>query len=70
MTPKRSSAWRLWCYALGQKIGKTNKEADTVAIIRTFILVSYVVTNGFIISGVVRHWNTREIRSEYASRCL
>ena len=70
MTPKRSSAWRLWCYALGQKIGKTNKEADTVAIIRTFILVSYVVTNGFIISGVVRHWSTPEIRSEYASRCL
>ena len=70
MTPKRSSAWRLWCYALGQKIGKTNKEADTVAIIRTFILVSYVVTNGFIISGVVRHWNTPEIRTEYASGCL
>lgn len=57
MTRKRSSAWRLWCYALGQKIGKTDKEADTVAIIRTVILASYFITNVAIVSNAVRHWN-------------
>jgi len=58
MTPrKNTSAWRLWCYALGQKTGKTNKEADTVAVIRTVILASYFITNVAIVSNAVRHWN-------------
>ena len=46
--------WRIWCYALGQKQGKTNKEADGVAIVRSFILLLYMITNGFIIYGVAR----------------
>ena len=49
--------WRLWAKALGQKASKSNKEADRVAIIRTFIFISYFVTNLFIIAGVLRHWN-------------
>ena len=28
-----------------------------VAGIRTIIFVSYMVTNAFIVSGVLRHWN-------------
>lgn len=48
--------WRLWAKALGQKEGKDDREANTVAIIRTVILFSYLVTNLFIISGVIRHW--------------
>lgn len=47
-------AWRIWCNALGQKQGKTNKEADSVAIVRTIILLLYMITNGFIVYGVVR----------------
>ena len=36
---------------------KTNPFDNYVAIIRTVIFVSYMVTNIFIVSGVIRHWN-------------
>ena len=49
--------WRLWAKALGEKATNDDRESDKIAIIRTFILVTYVVTNCFIISGVIRHWN-------------
>ena len=48
--------WRLWANALGAKAGKSDSEADVVAVIRTLIIVSYVVTNCFIVAGVWRHW--------------
>jgi hypothetical protein len=48
--------WRLWANALGAKAGKTDGEADMVAVIRTVIVLSYLVTNLFIIAGVIRHW--------------
>ena len=35
---KRKSIWRIWAKALGEKSGKDDREADTVAWIRTFIL--------------------------------
>ena len=54
---KRKSTWRIWAKALGAKEGKNDREADTVAILRTAIFVSYLTTNCFIISGVIRHWN-------------
>ena len=49
--------WRWWSYALGRKEGRDKKDADAIALIRTIILLSYMTTNGFIIAGVVRHWN-------------
>jgi len=49
--------WRLWAKALGEKTGSDDKEADKVAVIRTLIVLSYIITNLFIIAGVVRHWN-------------
>ena len=48
--------WRIWAKALGEKASNDDKEADCVATIRTFIIVSYVITNIFIIAGVIRHW--------------
>ena len=48
--------WRLWAKALGEKTGSDNKEADMIAIIRTIIVLGYVITNLFIIAGVIRHW--------------
>ena len=48
--------WRLWANALGAKAGKSDSEADLVAAIRTAIVLSYIVTNCFIIAGVIRHW--------------
>jgi len=49
--------WRIWAKALGEKHGRTDREADIIAGIRTIIFISYLVTNLFIISGVIRHWN-------------
>ena len=51
--------WRLWCYALGRKEGRKKGEADIIAGIRTFILLTYFVTNCFIVAGVIRHWDNR-----------
>jgi hypothetical protein len=48
--------WRLWAKALGEKTGDTDKEADRVAIIRTLIVAGYMITNLFIVAGVIRHW--------------
>lgn len=51
--------WRLWAKAIGEKAGRSNKEADIVAAIRTTIVITYLLTNIFIIAGVIRHWNVR-----------
>ena len=48
--------WRLWAKALGEKSGATDQEADTVALVRTLIVLTYLITNIFIIAGVIRHW--------------
>ena len=57
MVRKVLTMWRLWAKALGQKEGITDSEADVVAAIRTAIVVLYIVTNLFIIAGILRHWN-------------
>jgi len=49
--------WRIWAKALGEKAGATKQEADRVAMIRSLIVISYLITNAFIIAGVIRHWN-------------
>ena len=54
---KKKNLWRLWAKSLGEKAGKNDREADNIAYIRTFLFLSYLITNLFIIAGVVRHWN-------------
>jgi hypothetical protein len=49
--------WRLWAKALGDKSGTTDDESDSIAFIRTIIVLSYIITNCFIIAGVIKHWN-------------
>ena len=49
--------WRIWAKALGRKDGRDDREADIIACIRTFILVSYMITNVAIVANAVRHWN-------------
>ena len=52
--------WTIWKYALGSfSDDKTKSYDNVIAITRTFIFISYLVTNCFIISGVIRHWNMR-----------
>jgi hypothetical protein len=48
--------WALWAKALGEKQGKTDRDADIVALIRTIIVLTYIITNIFIVAGVIRHW--------------
>ena len=49
--------WRLWALALGEKAGRHDREADAVAVIRTIILISYLITNIAIVANAWRHWN-------------
>lgn len=48
--------WRLLAKSLGEKSGTDNNEADKIAFIRLLILSQAVVTNLFIIAGIIRHW--------------
>jgi hypothetical protein len=52
----RAKLWRLWSKALGEKSGATDQESDRIAVIRTVIVLSYIITNCFIIAGIIRHW--------------
>ena len=52
---------KIWKYSLGSfSDEKTAPYDNYVAGIRTIIFVSYMVTNIFIISGVIRHWDNRQ----------
>lgn len=53
----KKSLWRWWAKALGEKASKDDKESDVVAGVRTVIFVTYLITNCFIVAGVIRHWN-------------
>ena len=63
--------WEIWKYALGSFSDDKTKEYDNhVVVVRSFIFVSYLVTNCFIISGVIRHWNnvpTERLSIQYQS---
>ena len=56
LSTKAKQLWRLWAKALGEKSGATDREADSVALVRTVIVLTYIVTNLFIIASVIRHW--------------
>jgi len=50
---------RIWYFlskAVGDKSGKNNEEADIIAFIRLLIILQAVVTNFYIIAGIIRHW--------------
>jgi hypothetical protein len=52
-----NNLWRIIAKSLGEKAGKNNKEADRIALIRLFMFLSILITNCFIVAGVIRHWN-------------
>jgi len=57
---RRKKVWRIWAKALGEKAGKHDREADTIAIVRSFIFASYLITNIAIVANAWRHWNDNE----------
>lgn len=49
--------WRIWAKALGDKANPNDQvESDKVALVRTAIVLCYMITNCFIVAGVIRHW--------------
>jgi hypothetical protein len=52
-----NKAWCLLAKALGSKAHNNDRIADQVALLRFLIFLSYLITNMFIIAGVMRHWN-------------
>ena len=61
---KSKSLWRVWAKALGEKASDNDKESDIVAIIRTFVFLTYLITNVAIVSNAVRHWNDNELPNQ------
>lgn len=57
MSKPKLNFWRLWAKSIGEKASKCDRESDKIAIIRTIIFLTYLITNAFIIAGVIRHWN-------------
>lgn len=60
MNLQQNKVWRYWAKALGEKPSKCDQESDRIAIIRTIIFATYLITNFFIVSGVIRHWNNSQ----------
>jgi hypothetical protein len=56
----RKTLWKWFAMALGEKASKCDKESDVVARIRAVIFLTYLITNCFIVAGVVRHWNDKQ----------
>jgi hypothetical protein len=58
---KQKNVWRWWAKALGEKPSKCDRESDKIALIRTFIFATYLITNCFIVAGVIRQWNKESV---------
>lgn len=58
---KKKTAWRWWSKALGEKASECDQESDKIAVIRTIIFLTYLITNIFIVAGVIRHWNDEPV---------
>lgn len=65
---KNRNAWRWWAKAIGEKASKCDRESDRIAVIRTIIFATYLITNCFIVAGVVRHWNDNIPQGTLCSR--
>ena len=48
--------WYIWCKALGEKAHSDCDIANQVALVRTLIVLCYIITNTFIVAGIIRHW--------------
>ena len=53
----------VWKYALGSFNDEATKPYDNyIIIIRSIIFFSYLITNCFIIAGVIKHWNNNNVQ--------
>ena len=57
---KHRTLWKWFAMALGEKASKCDRESDIVARIRAIIFLTYLITNTFIVAGVIKHWNDKQ----------
>jgi len=57
---KHKTLWKWFAMALGEKASKCDNESDIVARIRAGIFLTYLITNCFIVAGVIKHWNDNQ----------
>jgi hypothetical protein len=48
--------WYIWSKALGEKAHEDRNTADKIAVIRTLIVLIYVMTNFFITTNIIYNW--------------
>ncbi len=58
---KPKNWWYIWSKSLGEKASSCNKTSDKVAVVRTIIFATYLITNCFIVAGVIRQWNKESV---------
>ena len=51
-----SYIWKVWCKALGEKAGTTDRQSDGIAFIRTLLVMQAVITNLFIVANILKGW--------------
>ena len=65
---KQKTVFRWWAKSLGEKASKCDRESDMIAVIRTVIFLTYLITNCFIVAGVIRHWNDIEYTRQVTTK--
>jgi hypothetical protein len=68
MKQKQSNLWKIIAKSLGEKSGKTDREADQVAVVRLIAFLSILITNSFIVANALRHWN--DIQLDKPVKCI
>ena len=68
MKQKQNNIWRIIAKSLGEKTGKTDREADQVAVVRLIAFLSILITNSFIVANALRHWN--DIQLDKPVKCI
>tara|TARA_B100001964_G_C14143946_1_gene558793 strand:- start:532 stop:693 length:162 start_codon:yes stop_codon:yes gene_type:complete len=48
--------WTLWAKSLGDKAGNNNKDANTIAIFRSIIVLVSFITCCVIVANVIHTW--------------
>jgi hypothetical protein len=56
MIKTMNNIWKIWCKALGEKSGNTDRQSDGIAFIRTMLVIQAIITNLFIVANIVRNW--------------
>ena len=65
---KPKNWWYVWSKSLGEKASSCNKTSDKVAVVRTIIFATYLITNAFIVAGVIRQWDRKTVVQVYVDK--